>query len=280
VFPLRRQYLSYGGNSSRVFENGGLSLKSGSVKKFSVQRRQKIENHAGNGAKKKMMMDIVSIFESLQGEGLDVGVEAVFIRFAHCNRTCVWCDTDFETNFTPMSINQIVDIVLGFDTRYIVLTGGEPLIQKVSSLRLLCDKLVTAGRIVTVETNGTIIPDPSLFLGGIAVSPKLRSSGNEKYDPEVLFEILDRDTPVQIKFVIASRQDMFEAVEILCSLVNSGLDEEEDFAVIFQPEYGSQLPIMEIVHLWREIGGEIRERFGQSGRIRFLPQVHKLIGVE
>ena len=40
---------------------------------------------------------IVEIFESLQGEGLNTGMPAIFIRFGKCNLACPWCDTDYQT---------------------------------------------------------------------------------------------------------------------------------------------------------------------------------------
>ncbi len=40
--------------------------------------------------------NIVEIFESLQGEGFNTGMPAIFIRFGKCNLACTWCDTNYH----------------------------------------------------------------------------------------------------------------------------------------------------------------------------------------
>ena len=71
---------------------------------------------------------IVEIFESLQGEGFNTGMPAVFIRFGKCNLACPWCDTDYQT-FSLMTLQQIADQVTAFSAKNIIITGGEPTIQ-------------------------------------------------------------------------------------------------------------------------------------------------------
>ena len=52
---------------------------------------------------------IKEIFSSIQGEGLLVGVEQIFIRFCKCNLACKYCDTDFSSDYKEYSPQELVD---------------------------------------------------------------------------------------------------------------------------------------------------------------------------
>ena len=72
------------------------------------------------------MLKIYNVFKSINGEGIDIGMPAVFVRFAGCNLKCKWCFTK-NTNillndFSTKTINNLVkgDILLGLDNRKIV----------------------------------------------------------------------------------------------------------------------------------------------------------------
>lgn len=96
-------------------------------------------------------MRVNEIFYSLQGEGHHTGVPAVFIRFAGCNLSCGFCDTD-HAPFTTMAERSIVDTVISYPCRHVVITGGEPSLQLTKSL---VDMLHREGCYIQVETNGT-----------------------------------------------------------------------------------------------------------------------------
>ena len=114
-------------------------------------------------------MKINEIFYSLQGEGRYTGTPAVFVRLAGCNLRCWFCDTDFESG-EEMSEDQVVESVLRYPTRYVVLTGGEPTLQLTA---LLCDKLHAQGRYLMMETNGTRELPEGCQIDWITCSPKL-----------------------------------------------------------------------------------------------------------
>jgi 7-carboxy-7-deazaguanine synthase len=102
------------------------------------------------------MLKVNEIFYSIQGEGLRTGQASVFVRLSGCNLACGFCDTD-HSRYTEMSEEEIIRQVqdIGGPCRWVVLTGGEPLIQPVEKLIVM---LTQQGYEVQVETNGTALP--------------------------------------------------------------------------------------------------------------------------
>lgn len=110
---------------------------------------------------------IVEIFESLQGEGWNTGMPALFIRFGKCNLACPWCDTDYN-RYGSMSLSDIMQRVCQAATRNIIITGGEPAIQP--HLAVLLDALKAEGCYLAAETNGLKALPPQIDY--TAASPK------------------------------------------------------------------------------------------------------------
>lgn len=78
-------------------------------------------------------MKIVEIFSSIDGEGIRTGQLCTFIRTFGCNCRCVYCDSMYAlegSQYTEMSIPEIVDECVRLKNKCITLTGGEPLIHK------------------------------------------------------------------------------------------------------------------------------------------------------
>ncbi len=148
-----------------------------------------------------MSYTVKELFLTLQGEGVHTGRRAVFLRFAGCNlwsgreedrssAVCRFCDTDFVGTggagggkfATAGLLAQAVAAQWGDvsgGTPYVVITGGEPLLQLDGAL---IDALHTMGFEIGVETNGTIAAPPGI--DWLCVSPKADSatvqrSGNE-----------------------------------------------------------------------------------------------------
>ena len=135
-----------------------------------------------------MAYAVKEIFLTLQGEGARAGRTAVFCRFAGCNlwsgreadrasAVCRFCDTDFVGTDgtrggsypTAQALADAIEAAWasGPDHRYVVATGGEPLLQVDAAL---LDVLHARGFEIAIETNGTIDPPPGL--DWICVSPK------------------------------------------------------------------------------------------------------------
>src|ERR1700685_2894334 len=99
-------------------------------------------------------LKISEICYSVQGEGTLVGVPSAFVRTSGCNLRCAWCDTPY-TSWQPegdeRTIQSIVDEGISFETRHVVVTGGEPMIAP--EIGELTRRL--KGHL-TIETAGTV----------------------------------------------------------------------------------------------------------------------------
>ena len=119
---------------------------------------------------RRMKLMINDIFYSLQGEGVNAGMAAVFVRLAGCNRKCAFCDTDTSV-YREMSLDDIIaaadTLTLESRCRFVVLTGGEPAMQIDSSV---IEAFHGLGYKVAVETNGSL-PLPA-GIDWLTVSPK------------------------------------------------------------------------------------------------------------
>ena len=120
---------------------------------------------------------IVELFESLQGEGANVGLPVVFLRLGGCTLSCPWCDTDYST-YDLLDLETILSRLSAFSSRCVVITGGEPLDQP--SLGVLLTRVKQAGYWLALETNGLIDPSPEFrqMLDYISTSPKAHVSAD------------------------------------------------------------------------------------------------------
>lgn len=102
------------------------------------------------------LLEVHSIFKTIQGEGPFSGTPCVFIRLAGCNLQCPNCDTDYTIHRTSLKPEVIVKIVQDWQKKgLVVITGGEPFRQNLATLLRL---LVEENFYVQVETNGSIVP--------------------------------------------------------------------------------------------------------------------------
>ena len=116
------------------------------------------------------MYKLVEIFESLQGEGRNTGRPCVFVRFAGCNLSCPWCDTDVAPRF-ELSLDELVAEATSFKAKSVILTGGEPTIQ--ADMPALVAAFKKAGYWIGVETNGLVASPWLADVDYVACSPKV-----------------------------------------------------------------------------------------------------------
>jgi 7-carboxy-7-deazaguanine synthase len=165
-------------------------------------------------------MRVSEIFYSLQGEGFLAGVPSVFIRLAGCTLRCKWCDTKYAWDSSTgenYSIEKILQTIRQWPCKFIIITGGEPMIN--SDLPQLLQKLKALGKHITVETAGiAFIQDLACDL--MSISPKLSNSTppdlklsaiheDSRLDLSVLRELIDHYN-YQLKFVVDAQNDLSE----------------------------------------------------------------------
>ncbi len=97
--------------------------------------------------------NINEIFYSIQAEGYNAGMPAVFIRFAGCDRECGFCDTNYSTKIIT-NIKGIEKEIKKYNCSNIILTGGEPTIQPISKLIYFLHSTSKFRYKIYVETNG------------------------------------------------------------------------------------------------------------------------------
>src|SRR3990167_8307792 len=101
-------------------------------------------------------MKITEIFFSLQGETKTVGIPTVFVRLTGCPLRCGYCDSAYAfSGGKNMSVDEIIKNVEKYSTKYVTVTGGEPLAQKEECL-LLLKMLCDLDYRVSLETSGAI----------------------------------------------------------------------------------------------------------------------------
>lgn len=134
----------------------------------------------------------IAVAGTIQGEGKLAGVPSLFIRFSSCNLRCIWqlpdgsfsrCDTPYASFDSNDIHQQTVDNVLALvrhnmgPIRHIVITGGEPLLQKEALIELTSRLKAELQLHVTIETNGTLYNEQvARQVDLFSISPKLANS--------------------------------------------------------------------------------------------------------
>lgn len=161
-------------------------------------------------------MLVNEIFHSLQGEGPYAGQHAVFLRLTGCNLHCSKCDTayafDEGTEMDTLAVLAELKKNGAYDVGYVVVTGGEPLLQAKELNRLI--PAVPSNVNFGIETNGTIyevlhgtLKDRVYYI----ISPKGFGFGDPKGEElyKTDWSSAARHTnQVAFKFVVSSKKDV------------------------------------------------------------------------
>jgi organic radical activating enzyme len=215
-----------------------------------------------------MKLNVSEVFYSIQGEGVTMGIPAVFLRLGGCNLLCKgkgWvCDTiavwskSKATPFDEVLSEEFVQRLK--NGAHLVITGGEPLLhqEKVNDYINWFWKKYNYLPFIEVETNGTIIPKMPLVQQWNC-SPKLSNSGesvNRRINEAALTAL--KDLNAMFKFVICSEEDVLEVLQDF-NLPNT----------VFMPGGDTQ----ELLNITRPIVAELCVRLG----VRYSDRLHVTI---
>ncbi|MCQ2974749.1 MAG: 7-carboxy-7-deazaguanine synthase QueE [Bacteroidales bacterium] len=173
-------------------------------------------------------LPIIEEFYSIQGEGINAGSAAYFIRLAGCDVCCEWCDTKQSWNINNATICNVEEIAQRASkekSHNVVVTGGEPLMH---NLDKLCESLERQCLSVWLETSGTH-PLSGNF-DWICVSPKSHK--------EPLDEVLEQAN--ELKIVIKSEED-FKMAEKYAQKVAA------ECILVLQPEWENHEKVSKLI---------------------------------
>ena len=180
------------------------------------------------------LLRVTEVFYSLQGETSTAGLPTVFVRLTGCPMRCSYCDTQYAFSGGQLrDIPSLLDQIAQYGSRYVTVTGGEPLAQNscYPFMSALCD----AGYRVAVETGGAVKIDRVPPAVNIILDVKTPGSGEMEHNCWDNLQLLRSSD--QLKFVLCDRDDYRWAVDLL---------RRENLAervaeVLFSPVWG-QLP--------------------------------------
>ena len=205
-----------------------------------------------------MTLKITEIFFSLQGETRFVGLPTIFIRLTGCPLRCGYCDTAYAfSGGENKTIDDILKSIEKYNTKYVTVTGGEPLAQKecIDLLTTLCDR----GYTVSLETSGAM--DVALVDTRVVKIMDIKTPGSLevlKNNFNNIQYLLPHD---EVKFVITNRDDYEWSKKIIAQFV---LDQKCN--LLFSPSY-QQLSYADLSD-WI---------LADALPVRFQVQLHKVI---
>lgn len=221
-----------------------------------------------------MKAKVAEVFKSIQGEGLYLGEEQVFVRFFGCNLSCRFCDTPLKA-FREMEAAELAHEVNAHENFHsLCLTGGEPLCQA-DFLAGFLDSF--AEKDVYLETNGTL-PDAFLAVRNkvdiVAMDFKLPGSTgcDPRWEEHRRFLELASEKDLFVKMVIASSTTLDDITNASLLLAPY----KGRIPVVLQPSEGDLgkglLDKMEGYKAFLKDKG--------NKAVHILPQAHKAAGIK
>lgn len=209
-------------------------------------------------------LKITEIFYSLQGEARDVGRPTVFIRLTGCPLRCSYCDTAYAfTGGQWMEFDEIIGQVRQYDTRYVTVTGGEPLAQK-NCIGLL-ERLCELGYHVSLETSGAM-PVDEVDERVIKVID-IKTPGSQEQSKNRLENLSLLNPSDQLKFVIGDEPDytwskqfieqhqLADRYDVLMSPVHGQVDPVELAGWVLKDQLNVRFQIQLHKYLWGDRPG-------------------------
>lgn len=201
---------------------------------------------------------INEIFHSIQGETSRMGLPTTFIRLTGCPLRCSYCDTEYAfTDGSKMSFDEIIKILKKYNSKYLTVTGGEPLAQK--NVLLFLEKVCNLNYSVSIETSNCI--DISTIDSRVSIILDIKTPASNESDKNKIENYRYLKPKDEIKFVICNKDDFIWAKEHI-----SEYNLDNYCPVLFSPSY-DEMPISELAELIIE----------HSLNVRLQTQLHKVI---
>jgi len=179
-------------------------------------------------------MRITEIYASIQGETQYAGLPCTLVRTTGCDLRCGYCDTAYAFyGGRDMDLDQILAEVDKLGTPLVLLTGGEPMLQR--EIGALAEALLGRGYRVMIETSGAhpldVLPESVIRI----VDVKTPASGeSHRMRPEVLERLGPKDA---VKFVVSDEADYRWAADLIRERGLAGRTE-----VLLSPVHGQLDP--------------------------------------
>jgi 7-carboxy-7-deazaguanine synthase len=225
---------------------------------------------------------ISEIFCSIQGEGLYLGQKQIFVRFAHCNLDCDYCDepkAKENDGFSAQSVDEVMEKIKLLKKKEnpeaVSLTGGEPLLQTAFIEKLL-PKIQKTGLQIHLETNATLFKEfEKIFetVDVVAADIKLPSSTGEFLwlEHEKFLRLAPKKTFVKI--VLTSNSEIAE-VQKAFNIINKVFPK---MPVFLQPVTETE----EIKKPEKDFFEEIKKiSLNMKIDYKILPQQHPIWGIK
>ncbi len=204
------------------------------------------------------MLKITEIFYSLQGETNTVGLPTVFVRLTGCPLRCSYCDTAYAfSGGKKQTLTEVVKQVDQYQTRYVTVTGGEPLAQ--FACHELMTRLLDKGYVVSLETSGAM--DISSVDPRVVKVMDLQTPSSDESEKNLYQNIENLTEKDQVKFVIANTEDYLWSKSVMDKYELS-----DHCEILFSPVTGQMNPT------------ELAEKIIQDNLpVRFQIQLHKYL---
>ena len=215
-------------------------------------------------------MKINSIFLSLEGEGINIGVPEIFVRFQGCGMKCKNCDTPEAKNPNRgrnMSVDKIIEKIKRLNYKRVVLTGGTPLEQNIIDLKKLIRKLKIKNYFITLEATGCDKITPSIS----DIFNKVDFISFDVKSPSTGVNIFERGCmrwgwKSQYKIIVSDEKDYKFAKQVISKYTNSR------YKFIITPcwNVNRNINIKFIQKIWKNI---LRDKLN----CRVILQQHKVV---
>tara|TARA_B100002051_G_C16743725_1_gene646047 strand:+ start:1366 stop:1950 length:585 start_codon:yes stop_codon:yes gene_type:complete len=192
-----------------------------------------------------------------------MGKPTIFLRFTGCPFDCAYCDTTYAfTEGTKMSIDEILNSIVNYKTRYVCITGGEPLVQP--HLHDLTNILLDKNYIITIETSGLV--DISRLNKNISITMDIKTPSSNESKNNIFDNINYLKKNDVIKFVIANDDDYAWSKKIIekysltkiCSIYFSPSFNDYSIKTLAEKIINDQLEVTLQNQFHKQIWGEIR----------------------